>query len=98
VDSSIAIQPKRLEPTYITQTYPLSPGSEPKHMITVNWLLNDNSLSAKERMALSVLDDLLLGTSSAVLRKKLIESQVLHLLLVSLKICMSSKFENFIVG
>jgi Zn-dependent M16 (insulinase) family peptidase len=72
VDSSIAYQSKRLQPTKLTHTFPLSPGSEPKHVLTVNWLLNDVPLNAKDRMILSVLDDLLLGTSSAVLRKTLI--------------------------
>ncbi len=46
---------------HLVQTFPLSAGTEPKHMMTVNWLLNDQPLSSKERLALGVLDDLLLG-------------------------------------
>lgn len=54
--------------------FPLSPGSEPKHMVTLNWVLNHEPLSPKEAMALGMLDYLLLGTSSAALKKALTES------------------------
>lgn len=54
--------------------FPLSPGSEPKHMITLNWVLNHEAMTAKDSMALGVLDYLLLGTSSSALKKALTES------------------------
>ena len=72
--SKVKVQPKRLTPSKIEVPYPIGQGSEPKHMVTVNWLLNDTPLSAKEQLALGVLDSLLLGTSSATLRKTLTES------------------------
>lgn len=85
-ESQVKFQPKKnlISPqqdhangaSRLVQTFPLSAGTEPKHMLTVNWLLNDQPLSAKERLALGVLDDLLLGTSSAALRKILTESQL----------------------
>lgn len=76
VDSTVEFQSKNLKPLKLEKAFPLSAGSEPKRTTTVNWLLNDKPLSAKERLALGVLDDLLLGTSSAILRKTLIESQL----------------------
>merc|ERR1711968_226751 len=54
--------------------FPVAPGTEPKHMVTVNWLLNDEPLSPHSQLALSVLDALLLGRSSSPLRKALTES------------------------
>lgn len=54
--------------------FPLSPGSEPKHMVTLNWVLNHEALSPKDAMALGMLDYLLLGTSSSALKKALTES------------------------
>lgn len=56
--------------------YPISAGTEPKHMVTVNWLLNEEELSAKDALALEVLDYLLLGTSTSSLRKVLVESNL----------------------
>lgn len=44
------------------------------HMLNVNWLLNDRSLSSTEDLTLSVLNHLLLGTPQAVLYKTLMES------------------------
>ena len=49
---------------------------EPKHAVTVNWLMNDTPLSPKEMLAIGVLDSLLLGTSNAKLRKMLTESNL----------------------
>mmetsp|Transcript_24982 Transcript_24982/g.54016 ORF Transcript_24982/g.54016 Transcript_24982/m.54016 type:complete len:1053 (+) Transcript_24982:155-3313(+) len=76
VTSQVQWQPKVAAPKRIELGYPLSPGADPKHMVTLNWLLNDAQLSAKEMLALGVLDYLLLGTSSSSLRKTLTESQL----------------------
>jgi len=77
VDSSVKYQPKNMKsPSKISLGFPIGPGTVPKNTITVNWLLNDKPLSAKETLALSLLDSLLLGTSSAILRKALTESQL----------------------
>ena len=80
VDSTVKFQPKRLKPTNKEVTYPLGAGTEPKHTLTVNWLLNDVPLTPKESLALGVLDSLLLGTSSSALKKALTESQLVSLI------------------
>ena len=41
---------------------------EKRHMLTVNWLVNDAPLTPVERLELVVLDELLLGTTAAPLR------------------------------
>lgn len=76
VNSKIAIQPKNKKPTKVDVSFPIAVGTEPKHMLTVNWLLNDAALPPKETLALAVLDHLMLGTSSSILRKTLTESQL----------------------
>lgn len=43
-------------------------------MITLNWVLNHAALSPRDSLALGVLDQLLLGTSTAALKKVLTES------------------------
>jgi hypothetical protein len=45
-----------------------------KYMVTVNWVLNDKRLSTKDMLKLSILNHILLGTSSSILHKKLTES------------------------
>jgi len=76
VDSKVVYQKKNKTPERIEMTYPVSAGAEPKHFLTVNWLMNDEPLPAKEMLAMGVLDSLLLGTSSAKLYKILTESQL----------------------
>jgi Zn-dependent M16 (insulinase) family peptidase len=74
VDSTISTQRKFTEPRRIDVKFPIATGTEPKYMLTVNWLLNEESMPHPERLAVGVLESLLLGTSSSPLRKKLIES------------------------
>lgn len=76
VTSKIQFQPKDLKHRKIEVGFPIGPGSEPKHMVTVNWLLNDKPLDSQEMLALGMLDSLLLGTPSSSLRKILTESQL----------------------
>jgi Zn-dependent M16 (insulinase) family peptidase len=76
VTSKIQFQPKDLKHRKIEVGFPIGPGSEIKHMVAVNWLLNDQTLDSKEMLALGMLDSLLLGTSSSSLRKVLTESQL----------------------
>eukprot|EP01084_Bolivina_argentea_P177645 307161_1 len=74
--SQLGWQSKRPSPWKVTKEFPVSadgPSSE-KHMLCVNWLINDRTLSEKEKLALSVLDHLLVGHSSSPLRKALLES------------------------
>lgn len=74
--SAVAFQPSLAQPQRLQVPFPISAGTEPKHMLTVNWVLNHDTLSPAKSMALSVLDYLLLGTSSAPLKKALIESNL----------------------
>eukprot|EP01038_Epipyxis_sp_PR26KG_P012907 gene12907-17297_t len=76
VTSEIKFQQKFDKPRRLVETFPISPGSEPKHILTVNWLLNDRHLTTKEILSLGILDSLLLGTSTSTLRKVLTESQL----------------------
>ena len=72
--SKVQYQPKLDALDRVEVSYPLSPGAEPKHMITLNWVLNHAALPPKDVLALGVLDSLLLGTSSSTLKKALTES------------------------
>jgi Zn-dependent M16 (insulinase) family peptidase len=56
--------------------FPITSDIEPKHMFTVNWLLNDQHLSIKEMLSFHLLDYLLLGTSTSELKKILTESNL----------------------
>ena len=47
---------------------------EKRHMLTVNWLVNDAPLTPVERLELVVLDELLLGTTAAPLRDAMTSS------------------------
>lgn len=76
VFSKVEYQKKFTEPRKVEVKFPISPNADPKHMLTVNWLLNEESLSMKEMFGLAVLDSLLIGTSDASLRKALTESNL----------------------
>lgn len=76
VTSQVQFQPKNKKPERLEILYPVGPDTEPKHAITVNWLMNDQPLDPKEMLAMGVLDSLLLGTSNAKLRKILTESNL----------------------
>jgi hypothetical protein len=61
--------------------YPAEPDSldDNSHAITVNWLLaeeDQSEMSSKDKLVLSILNHLLLGTSSSVLKKALTDSQL----------------------
>jgi hypothetical protein len=94
ISSKIDYQPKTLNPSIKKVKYPVAPNesTKAKHMITVNWLLNDQPVSMKDSLALGILDHLLLGTSSAVLRKRLTESQVILIYMTSIEFVISSNF------
>ena len=78
VTSQIKYQPKNLMPSRLEVPFPVAPNqaTKPKQITTLNWLLNDAPLDPKETLSLSLLDSLLLGTSSSVLRKALTESKL----------------------
>ncbi|KAL3816824.1 hypothetical protein ACHAXA_008687 [Cyclostephanos tholiformis] len=77
--SKIEWQRKRyVEPVTVRHPYPVSDkgeGGEPDtHLTMTNWLLNDRPMTAMEEITLTVLDHLLTGTTSSILRKTLMES------------------------
>ena len=54
--------------------YPAGSDQAETHMITVNWLLNDEAINSEQELTMNILDHLLMGTTSAILRKTLMES------------------------
>jgi len=74
VDSAIKFQPLKKAPWKVSEVFPAGEETGDKHMIAVNWLLNDHIFTAKENLALTVLDYLLCGTSASILRRTLEES------------------------
>uniref|UniRef100_A0A7S1FV17 Peptidase M16C associated domain-containing protein n=1 Tax=Corethron hystrix TaxID=216773 RepID=A0A7S1FV17_9STRA len=74
-DSEVAWQKKRFtEPQYQKHPYPAGADQPATHMICVNWLLNEEPISAYEELAWALLDHLLVGTSSSTLYRELMES------------------------
>jgi presequence protease len=75
VKSQVAWQAKRFdEPLRQVEQYPIGDDQPETHMLTVNWLINDKPMTAFEELAMGVMDHLLMGTTSAILRKTLMES------------------------
>lgn len=75
VKSEIKYQPKKYtEPVKSLEYYPAGADQPETHMMMVNWLLNDKEMSAYEELAINIMDHLLMGTTSSVLRKTLMES------------------------
>lgn len=73
--SKVEWQPKLFkEPVREVQSYPAGADQPASHMFMMNWLLNDRPLSPTEELTLGVLDHLLMGTTSSILRKTLMES------------------------
>lgn len=74
VDSAVAMQPRYNQPRRAEQSYEVTPEDEsPKAMLTVNWLLPDGA-NAEEKLAFSILNEILIGTPASPLRKALIDS------------------------
>ena len=73
--SVITYQKKNFkEPVKQQYPYPSGADQEETHYLTINWLLNDEPMTPEEELTLNVLDHLLMGTTSSVLRKTLLES------------------------
>jgi presequence protease len=70
-DTSIPLQPPFNEPILVEETYAAGE-TNAKAFITVNWVIPDGIL----HFALTVLDQILTGTSGSPLRKALIESEL----------------------
>ena len=77
-DEQIPIQPLVDAPYEVEESYPVDPNGKqaPTQFVTLSWLLNTEPLDPKTKLAFGVLNDLLLGTSSAALQKPLLESQL----------------------
>lgn len=78
LNSKIKFQSKFMEPKQVSVKFPVdsSAASDLKHMISLNWVLNFEPLSMYEQLAIGVLDSLLVGTTTAALRKDLIQSNL----------------------
>ena len=69
VDSAVPLQPRYHQPRRAQQFYEITPDEEtPKAMVTVNWLLPDGA-DAEEKLAFSILNEILIGTPASPLRK-----------------------------
>jgi len=78
-ESKIEWQPKIFkEPVREVGTYPAGADQPATHMFTINWLLNERPLSPTEELTLGILDHLLMGTTSSVLRKALMVSVLFY--------------------
>ncbi|KAI8532831.1 hypothetical protein RHMOL_Rhmol11G0245100 [Rhododendron molle] len=76
--SESIIQPQKLfsKPVRIVEKYPAPEGGnlKKKHMVCLNWLLDEKPLDLETELALEFLDHLMLGTPASPLRKTLLES------------------------
>jgi presequence protease len=72
--SKILWQTKFNVPKREVLSFPAGANQPPTHMFAMSWLLNDRRLTPVEDVTLVVLDHLLMGTTSSILRKTLIES------------------------
>ena len=62
------------EPVRQQHSYPAGADQEETHYLTINWLLNDGPMTSEQELTLNILDHLLMGTTSSILRKTLMES------------------------
>mmetsp|Transcript_1976 Transcript_1976/g.2768 ORF Transcript_1976/g.2768 Transcript_1976/m.2768 type:complete len:1084 (-) Transcript_1976:233-3484(-) len=73
--SEIEWQKKTIvEPVKFVHPYPAGEDQEETNMVMVNWLMNESPLTSTEELTLNILDHLLMGTTSSILRKTLMES------------------------
>ncbi|KAG5190324.1 Metalloenzyme, LuxS/M16 peptidase-like protein [Tribonema minus] len=72
--SAIQWQKKRGAPWRHSARFPARADAARAHMVSVNWLLNDAPLTPRDKLTLSILNNLLVGNSAAVVRKALTDS------------------------
>lgn len=75
--SEIAWEKKRSEPWTVKGVFPATEDDVAKgksNMLSVNWLVNDEPMSSKDQLAMSMLDYLLLNDISSPLYKELVAS------------------------
>jgi Zn-dependent M16 (insulinase) family peptidase len=75
-DSRVRYQAKYPEPRRVVDSYPAADGTglDGKTYVSVNWVLNWDRLDPVEELAVSLLNDMLLGTNASPLRRALEES------------------------
>jgi hypothetical protein len=73
VDSALSLQPARSQPWRLVKPYPVGEEQTPKSMVTVTWLLPENT-DPTLTLALNILSHALVGTPASPLRKALIDS------------------------
>ncbi|GAP15099.1 pre-sequence protease. Metallo peptidase. MEROPS family M16C [Longilinea arvoryzae] len=74
VHSAIPLQQRFPAPRRMTTPYEVTPDDEaPTAMLTVNWMLPEGA-TPLEKLAFGILNEILIGTSAAPLRKALIDS------------------------
>lgn len=73
--SVVEWQPKTFsEPKFLSESYPIGEDQPETNMVMVNWLMNDKAFTPLEELTVGIMDHLLMGTSSSILRKTLMES------------------------
>lgn len=74
-ESEVGWQKKTFtEPKKSVHPYPAGADQDATHMVMVNWLMNERPFTATEELTSNLLDHLLMGTTSSILRKTLMES------------------------
>lgn len=73
LDSGVGLQPRYGEPRRLDRTYIAGPDGDAKAMVTVNWMFDEPS-AVEDRLALAILNHILIGTPASPLRKALIDS------------------------
>eukprot|EP01065_Artemidia_motanka_P009192 TRINITY_DN14694_c0_g2_i1.p1 TRINITY_DN14694_c0_g2~~TRINITY_DN14694_c0_g2_i1.p1 ORF type:complete len:1010 (+),score=346.02 TRINITY_DN14694_c0_g2_i1:76-3105(+) len=74
--SAVGLQPLKSEPWEATKKYPASEEQAEDHYVSVNWVLNGGELSTKDKLALDIVQHLLLSSPTSVLEKALIDSHL----------------------
>jgi len=64
------------EPVWERHPYPAGADQPETHNLMVNWLVNEEPMTPFEELTMSILDHLLLGDTSSILRKTLMESNL----------------------
>lgn len=73
----IETQPKWTKPRRVEEPFPATADkSGDKHIVSVNWMLNEKEMTPTEELAMSLVSHLLMGNSQATLHKVLTESSL----------------------
>lgn len=73
----VGTQPKWSEPRRVVERFPAQEGkSAAKHIVSVNWLLNEKEMTPTEELAMSLVSHLMMGTAQSTMYKALTESSL----------------------